>query len=99
MLEEAPRIQRGDWIRPPAERVDALRGTPTGFVVDALGGAAALDYRIKPAIPGQDSFCGVALTCDAGPAAGLAGTQELESAFQFSYLVRSGTSAGATRAT
>jgi 4-hydroxy-4-methyl-2-oxoglutarate aldolase len=72
MLDEAPRIQRRDWTRPPAERVEALRGTPTGFVVDALGGAAALDYRIKPAIAGQDSFCGVALTCDTGPADNLA---------------------------
>ena len=32
-------------------------------------------------------------------AAGLAGTQELESALKYSYLLRSGTTAGATRAT
>ena len=36
MLDDAPRIQRRDWTRPDAARVDALRGTPTGFVVDAL---------------------------------------------------------------
>ena len=72
MLDEAPSIQHLEFVRPAATLVDALRGTPTGFIVDALGGSGALDYRIKPAIADQAAFCGVALTCDAGPADNLA---------------------------
>jgi len=72
MLDEAPKIQTRPFDRPSKAQVDALRGTPTGFIVDALGGDGALDYRIKPAIAAQDAFCGVALTCNAGPADNLA---------------------------
>lgn len=72
MIDEAPTIQRRDVVRPARAKVDALRGTPTGFLVDAMGGGGALDYRIKPAIADQAGFCGVALTCDAGPADNLA---------------------------
>ena len=49
MIDEAPRIQQRPISRPAAALVDALHGTPTGFIVDALGGSGALDYRIKPA--------------------------------------------------
>ena len=79
MIDEAPRIQRKSVDRPAKELVDALRGTPTGFLVDAMGGSGALDYRIKPAIAEHDSFCGVALTCNAGPADNLALVAALES--------------------
>ncbi len=79
MIEEAPSIQRRSVVRPAATLVDALRGTPTGFLVDALGGTGALDYRIKPALAEQAGFCGVALTCDAGPADNLALIAALES--------------------
>ena len=72
MIEEAPSIQRLEFTRPAKTQVDALRGTPTGFLVDAMGGSGALDYRIKPAIADQTGFCGVAVTCDAGPADNLA---------------------------
>lgn len=72
MIDEAPKIQHRPVVRPAAAQVDALRGTPTGFIVDALGGAGALDFRIKPAIAEQAACCGVALTCDAGPADNLA---------------------------
>jgi 4-hydroxy-4-methyl-2-oxoglutarate aldolase len=72
MLDEAPPIRRHDWTRPDAARVEALRDVPTGFVVDALGGGGALDYRVKPAVAGQSRFTGVALTCDCGPADNLA---------------------------
>jgi len=61
------------------ELVDSLRGVPTGFLVDAMGGSGALDYRIKPAITDQAAFCGVALTCNAGPADNLALIAALES--------------------
>ena len=79
MIDEAPSIQRKNVVRPAKELVDALRGTPTGFLVDAMGGSGALDYRIKPAIYEQAAFCGVALTCDAGPADNLALLAALES--------------------
>jgi 4-hydroxy-4-methyl-2-oxoglutarate aldolase len=78
MLDEAPSIQHMEFVRPAAPLVDALRGTPTGFIVDALGGSGALDYRIKPAIADQAICCGVALTCDAGPADNLALLAALE---------------------
>lgn len=78
MLDEAPSIQHMEFVRPAAPLVDALRGTPTGFIVDALGGSGALDYRIKPAIADQAACCGVALTCDAGPADNLALLAALE---------------------
>jgi 4-hydroxy-4-methyl-2-oxoglutarate aldolase len=72
MLDEAPKIATTAWRRPAPDRVEALRGVPTGHLVDALGGSAALDHRIKPAVAAQASFCGVALTCDNGPADNLA---------------------------
>lgn len=72
MIEEIPSIQRRTYQRPRAEQVAAIAGTPTGFIVDALGGDGALDYRLRPAIAGQLAFCGVALTCDTGPADNLA---------------------------
>jgi 4-hydroxy-4-methyl-2-oxoglutarate aldolase len=72
MIDEAPTIQTQDFTRPPPEAVQALRGTPTGFVVDAMGGSGALDFRLRPAIAEQYAFCGVALTCHTGPADNLA---------------------------
>jgi 4-hydroxy-4-methyl-2-oxoglutarate aldolase len=72
MIEEVPLIQVSAFTRPDPALVDQLRHTPTGFLCDALGGSAALDYRLRPAIPEQLAFCGVALTCHAGPADNLA---------------------------
>ena len=72
MIDEAPTIQTQDFARPPPAAVEALRGTPTGFVVDAMGGSGALDFRLRPAIAEQYAFCGVALTCHTGPADNLA---------------------------
>jgi 4-hydroxy-4-methyl-2-oxoglutarate aldolase len=72
MLDEAPPIRRADWQRPDPARVALLAGVPTGHVVDALGGSGALHARIKPAVPEQAVFVGVALTCDNGPADNLA---------------------------
>ena len=73
MIEDAPKVRvAARPRRPSAEQLAALQGVPTGFVVDALGGGGALDYRIKPVVPEQAAFCGVALTCDAGPADNLA---------------------------
>jgi 4-hydroxy-4-methyl-2-oxoglutarate aldolase len=72
MIEDLPPIRTAAVQRPDPAQVEALRGTPTGFIVDALGGSGALDYRLKPAIAEHYAFCGVALTCHAGPADNLA---------------------------
>lgn len=72
MIEEVPNLQIQAIHRPDAARVALLKGTPTGFLVDAMGGNGALDFRITPAIAEQYAFCGVALTCHAGPADNLA---------------------------
>src|SRR5271155_1498206 len=56
--------------RPPAEIVERFRGVPTSFIVDAMGGTGALDWRIKSLV--GNSLVGVALTCDCGPLDNLA---------------------------
>ncbi len=82
MIEDPPVLTiRSDFARPAAEAVAALTGVPSGHLVDALGGHGALDYRIKPVTagpPGGHAFCGVALTCDCGPADNLAVFAALE---------------------
>ncbi len=76
MIEDPPLLTiRSGFARPAAEAVAALAGVPSGHLVDAMGGHGALDYRIKPVIEGPPAahvFCGVALTCDCGPADNLA---------------------------
>ncbi len=76
MIEDPPLLTiRSTFARPAAAAVAALAGAPTGHLVDALGGLGALDYRIKPvtpAAPAEQVFCGVAVTCDCGPADNLA---------------------------
>ena len=52
MIDNAPRIQIAEGARRPSpEQVAALTGVATGYLVDALGGSGALDYRIKPVVP------------------------------------------------
>ena len=68
MIEDPPLLTvRRRFPRPSAEEIAAFSGALTGHVVDALGGRGALDHRIKP-IGAAKSFCGTALTCEAGPA-------------------------------
>jgi len=70
MIEEPPPIVFASSIeRPPADIVERFR-EPTSFIVDAMNGAGALDWRIKPLVGG--SLVGVALTCDCGPLDNLA---------------------------
>jgi 4-hydroxy-4-methyl-2-oxoglutarate aldolase len=72
MIEDHPLLRiRKKFPRPTAAQVDAFRGQQTGHVVDALGGSGAVDSRVKP-IGGVKPFCGVAVTCDDGPADNLA---------------------------
>jgi 4-hydroxy-4-methyl-2-oxoglutarate aldolase len=60
MAEPAPLTIRRDWPRPDPGTLQALRGTPTGFLVDALGRSGALDHRIRPVWEGP-AFVGAAL--------------------------------------
>jgi 4-hydroxy-4-methyl-2-oxoglutarate aldolase len=73
MITDPPllRIQR-NFLRPKHEVVKQFTGAATGHLVDAMGGAGALDIGIKPLDAINSSFCGVALTCNAGPADNLA---------------------------
>jgi 4-hydroxy-4-methyl-2-oxoglutarate aldolase len=65
MIEEPPPIVFAPSIeRPSADIVERFRA-PTSFIVDAMNGVGALDWRIKRIAGG--SFVGVALTCDCGP--------------------------------
>ena len=73
MIDDPPLITlRRSVPRPTAAQLAALDGTPTGFIVDALGGRGALGPDIKPVVPEQASFCGVAVPCHVGPADNLA---------------------------
>jgi hypothetical protein len=56
MIEEVPNLQIQALHRPEATLVAQLHGTPTGFLVDAMGGTGALDYRLHPAIAEQYAF-------------------------------------------
>jgi 4-hydroxy-4-methyl-2-oxoglutarate aldolase len=71
MIEEPPPLAFAASLeRPPGALVERFRGTPTSFIVDAMNGAGALDWRIKRLVGG--SLLGVALTCDCGPLDNLA---------------------------
>ena len=65
MIEEPPPLVYASAVeRPPAVLIEGFRGAPTSFIVDAMGGSGALDWRIRPIV--GHSFLGVALTCDCG---------------------------------
>ena len=71
MIEDPPLLTlRRNFPRPAPEALAALTNVPTGYLVDAMSGRGALDYRIKPldGTPGgRNSFCGTAVTCRTGP--------------------------------
>lgn len=80
MIENPPLLTlRRNFPRPSAEQLAAFEGVQTGFVVDALGGRGALDYRIKP-IGQEKAFTGPALTCAPGAGDVLAVFGTLEAA-------------------
>jgi 4-hydroxy-4-methyl-2-oxoglutarate aldolase len=73
MIKDPPVLRiRRNFPRPADAIVKALTGAMTGHLVDAMGGSGALDWRIKPLGQKPSSFCGVAVTCDAGPSDNLA---------------------------
>ncbi len=57
---------RKDFPRPESSQVEALRGVPTGFIVDAQNGTGALGCRIKP-VSNAVWFTGVVITAQAEP--------------------------------
>lgn len=72
MIEDPPLLEIAAPSRQPsAAMAEQFRGTPASFVVDAMGGRGALDWRIKP-MGAILRFAGVALTCHCGPADNLA---------------------------
>jgi 4-hydroxy-4-methyl-2-oxoglutarate aldolase len=73
VIEDAPLLTvKRNIARPPADLVARFAGIPLAFICDAMDGAGALDYRIKP-VPGlPETFLGVALTCHCGPGDNLA---------------------------
>ena len=73
MIKDPPRlIIRRTIPRPPATLLEAFRGIPTGYLVDAMGGRGCLPHTIRPLLPDKAALIGIALTCDAGPADNLA---------------------------
>ena len=71
MIEEPPLLTvRGDRPRPTRAQLDALAGTPTGVLADAMDGRGALPASVRHASPTAlpTRFCGPALTCLCGPA-------------------------------
>jgi 4-hydroxy-4-methyl-2-oxoglutarate aldolase len=73
MIHEPPLLTiRRNFPRATAAQVAALRGVPTGNVVDAMGGRGCLPHEIKALFPDRAEMVGVAVTCHAGPADNLA---------------------------
>ncbi len=71
MIKEPPILTiRRHFARPERESLEALRGVPTAFVVDAMDGRGALDCQIKPLLEQtttDNHIVGPALTCHCGP--------------------------------
>lgn len=72
MIEAPPILTvKTSLNRPTHEQVAAFQGVPTGFVVDALGGAGALSGAIRQVGDGRDYIsvaAGPAITADCGAA-------------------------------
>lgn len=72
MINEPPLLEIAQTKgRPEPELLGMFKGVPTSFIVDAMGGRGAVDWRIKPIGPVRP-FAGTALTCHCGPADNLA---------------------------
>ena len=88
MIDDPPLLTLNrNFPRPQQSQVDQLNGVATGVVVDCLGGNGAMSASIKVINDDRPSFCGVAVTCDAGPADNLAVFGALEIASSGDVLV------------
>jgi len=68
VIENPPLLTlRRNFPRPSAAQLAAFANSPTGHLVDSMNGRGALSYKIKP-VSDATVFCGVALTCETGPA-------------------------------
>lgn len=68
MIEEPPVLTiHAAPRRPTPAQIAAFDGVPTGFVVDAMMGGAALDRAIRPMLDPAGQIAGPALTVDCGP--------------------------------
>ncbi len=73
MITDPPILTiRRNFERPSAALVEAFRGVPTGYLVDAMQGRGCLGHAIRPLLPERSSLTGVAVTCHAAPADNLA---------------------------
>jgi len=73
MIKDPPLLKiRRAFQRPSEKLLAGFKGVPTGYLVDAMGGAGCVDYRIKPLAQSADVMIGTAITCHAGPADNLA---------------------------
>ena len=71
MIEEPPVLLiKEHRNRPSSAQIAALKGTPTGFLTDAMNGRGALDHSVFALSPDvlPSELCGPALTCHCGPA-------------------------------
>jgi 4-hydroxy-4-methyl-2-oxoglutarate aldolase len=81
MIPDPPILRiRRNFLRPSPEIIAALTGAATGHLIDSMDGSGALDWHIKPLGEATPGFCGIAITCDAGPADNLAVFGALEAA-------------------
>jgi 4-hydroxy-4-methyl-2-oxoglutarate aldolase len=88
MIKDPPVLTiRRNFPRPAPSDIAAFADVPTGYVVDAMGGRGALDFRIKPLAPAKSVLVGVAITCHCGPADNLALFAALEAAKSGDVLV------------
>ncbi len=71
MIEEPPLLTlKVNRPRPTPDQLAALDGVPSGFLTDAMNGQGAMEPSIRPLNPAvlSTTVCGVALTCECGPA-------------------------------
>ena len=71
MIDDPPVLTiRRKFNRPSKQQLDGLKKAGTGVVVDCLGGRGGV--ALTAINPAAARFCGVAVTCHAGPADNLA---------------------------
>ncbi|SFR56547.1 RraA family protein [Litoreibacter janthinus] len=69
MIEEPKMLRIGPDVarRPTKDQIAKFQGVPTGFVVDAMFGAGAMEARIAPLSGANTHVAGPALTADNRP--------------------------------